>query len=172
MFRFVSSSSIVLPPLPAQWPGAAVDASVADMAAFLRQSPGCFLQPLTDASYVVVPVKLLRPVVEWTLASIRAQIGRQNAYVAEAWDCEDFRTELCQTFRKVAARAGISRAPLVGGLDVKQVFPWARVPAGGAHAVAAVFTEAGWFVVESQTGDHTPLEAYPNRAHIMRASGF
>jgi hypothetical protein len=172
MFRIVSKSSVVLPALPSEWPGGPADASIGELAAFVRHSSACTIEPVSDAAYVVAPVQLLRPLLQWTLLSIREQIGRPSSYVVNAWDCEDFRTELCQTFRKVAARAGIEKAPLIGGLDVRQVNGWGGVAPGGAHAVAAIFTQAGWWVVESQNGEAVPLEAYPNRSHIIRARGF
>jgi hypothetical protein len=170
MFRLVSRSAIVLPPLPAEWPGPPRPAAHADLATALRRhSPHAMVSPALDADYLAVPVKLLKPAVQWTLASIAATGLR---YQANAWDCEDFAAELCQTFRKLAARAGLQRAPLVGVLEVLPLHPWAGVPPGGAHALAGVYTDFGLFVVEAQNGEATPIETYPNRATIYSARGF
>lgn len=173
---FVSAKSIILPPMP-EWPGdrKAVLVSYDTITDTIRRHttlPCTFSAP-SDAELTLIPSTLLQAAVAWTIASLKAQgVG----YTANAFDCENFQRELCQTLAKIAARAGIKASPATGGLSVQQRNDWAGVPGkpGMAHQVAAAQTELGLWVIESQqpTLNATPIEAYPNRAFIYAASGF
>jgi len=171
---FVSAKSIILPPLP-EWPDRKASAVLFDdiMATIQRHTtiPCKFAAP-SDAQFTAIPTALLAPAVSWTIASLKAQgVG----YKANAFDCENFQRELCQTFAKIAARAGFKVSPATGGLSVLAKHAWAGAPAQGAHQVVAVQTEEhGLFVVEPQQPQLAtcPIEAYPNRAFIFAVEDF
>lgn len=168
--RWLSPTDLVLPALPA-WPGAIEPASFPEFAAALTARHSAVqVDGPADAAYVAVPTALIQPAVQWTLASLRAQLGRGQVYTVNAFDCEDFTTELCQTLRKILARRGEPRAPLVGRLIVFPTVEWGGIPAGGAHALCGLVATGGPWVIEPQTGTSAPLSAYPN--FIARATGF
>ena len=171
---FVSSKSIILPPLP-EWPGdrkpipVTYDA-IKDTVARHTTVP-CEYKGASDSAFTAIPTALLAPAVQWTIASLKAQgIG----YTENAFDCENFQRELCQTLAKIAARAGLKVSPATGGLSVIQKEAWGGVPANGLHQVACAYTEHGLFIIESQQPvlTATPIELYPNRAYIFDVSGF
>ena len=171
---FVSASSIILPPLP-KWPGdkqplpVTYDA-IKDTIRRHTTVP-CNFGNASDAEFTLIPSALLAAAVAWTIASLKAQgVG----YTANAFDCENFQRELCQTLAKVAARAGLKVSPATGGLSVMQNHAWGGVQAGGNHQVACAMTELGLVIVESQQPilASTPIEAYPNRATIYDVGGF
>lgn len=170
---FVSARSIILPPLP-KWPDSKPLPVTYDeiMATIQRHTtvPCKFAAP-SDAQLTAIPSSLLAPAVQWTIASLKAQgVG----YTDNAFDCENFQRELCQTFAKIAARAGLKISAATGGISVVQKHAWGGVPAGGSHQPAVVQTEHGLFVVESQQPvlAACPIEAYPNRAFIFDVGGF
>lgn len=170
---FVSSKSIILPPLP-EWPDRKVSSVLfGDIMATIQRhtTMACrFAQP-SDSEFTAIPTALLAPAVAWTIASLKAQgVG----YSANAFDCENFQRELCQTFAKIAARAGLKVSPATGGISAVQQHAWGGTAAGGNHQVAVVQTEHGLFVVESQQPvlAACPIEAYPNRAFVFDVGGF
>lgn len=171
---FVSSKSIILPSMP-EWPAgvAAKPVSYTDITlTVLRHTKvQCKFGTPSDDTFTVIPSILLSLAVAWTIASLKAQgVG----YTKNAFDCENFQRELCQTLAKIAARAGINASPATGGLSVNQLNAWGGVPSCGSHQVAAAMTELGLFVIESQQPvlAASPIEAYPNRTTIFDVSGF
>lgn len=108
-----------------------------------------------------------------TTNEVRALIRLMHSlpvdYRSDAMDCEDY----VRLFRvlAVAASGHADAAVAIGQLSVDQRHPWARVPSGGAHAVAfAVVQDPGSYpyilVIESQNGTTIPLKDYPNRRFI------
>lgn len=170
MFSFFGHSQVRMKPLP-QWPsGPRTSATYAALCDELRRhSPLIACEPAQDADYVLLPHALLKAAIDVALSRLWSDGVR---YTRNSWDCEDFRNELCQTVRKIAARAGIPVAALIGGIDVIQDKPWANVAAGGTHALALAHTDAGPVVIEAQNGTLAPLSLYPNRQGILRARGF
>lgn len=170
-FALLSSGQYVAAPLPA-WRGESRRVLWGEIAqTLLRHSPQTIINAPSDSAFDSVPDELLAPAVGWTLRTLAGQGVR---YTAESFDCENFQRELCQTLAKMAAVAGLRLAPATGGLYAEQRFPYGGTPAGGYHAVCAVWlTRAGLTVVEPQAaGISTPIEAYPNRASIREAAGF
>lgn len=171
---FVSAKSIILPPMP-EWPGdrkpvPVTYENIKNTVARHTTVPCKYASP-SDAFLTTVPSTLLAPAVQWTIASLKAQgIG----YTENAFDCENFQRELCQTFAKIAARSGLKVSPATGGLTVIQSHAWGNASAGGFHNVVAVQTEHGLFIIESQEPTLTtcPIELYPNRAFIFSVDGF
>ncbi len=171
---FVSASKIILPPLP-EWPTRKPSpVAYADIMATIQRHttiPCQFGQP-SDSELTAIPSALLAPAVQWTIASLKAQ---GIVYMPNAFDCENFQRELCQTFAKIAARAGFKVSPATGGLSVLAKHAWAGAPAQGSHQVVAVQTEEhGLFIVEPQQPQLAtcPIEAYPNRAFIFDVQDF
>jgi len=172
---FVSAKSIILPPMP-EWPGdrKPMPVSYGDIRGTIARHTTlvCDYGRPSDDAFTAIPTVLLGPAVKWTLAALKAQ---GVSYSANAFDCENFQRELCQTFAKIAARAGFKVAPATGGLSVVQKHAWAGTAASsGSHQVASVMTEHGLFIIEPQQPQLaiSPIEAYPNRAYIFDASDF
>jgi hypothetical protein len=170
LFSIIGSSQVAIPAVPKWAVGAPVGSAFDLKAAVLRQSPGCKMPFISaDADYCLVPLVVLDAAVGRTLKVLAAEgIG----YTKNAWDCEDFVNELHQNIRKMAAKAGILRAPVTCGLAVANALPWANVPAGNGHEVACVLTDEGPMVVEPQNGIRCPLAAYPNRGNILELSNL
>lgn len=169
-FAFLRKGEYVESPLP-PWIGGAALASADDFrSAVIRHAPLCvFPLAKNDAEYCSVPVAVLEAAIRRTLATLTKQGIK---YTANSWDCEDFVNELHQTIRKIAALAGILRAPITCQIRVLLHHEFATVKPGGAHAMACVQTESGPFVVESQNGIKCPIEAYPNRTSIYDVSNL
>lgn len=174
MIRWVTSSDVLLRPLP-RWPAGArgrQQVTFADVVTPIRRfSPAAIITAPKDATYVAVPVHVIKPAVEWTLAFLTALGLRRTP---ESLDCDDFSLELDRTLNRMCALAGIEAAPLCGCLVVDQRTAWANVPAGGRHQVCGVLTELGLVAVESQSihAEYTPFEAYPNRGFVCSADNF
>lgn len=169
-FSIIGSSQVATPAIP-KWQGGVASASVVDFRlAILRHSPACrfpFVQ--ADAEYCTVPTDVLDAAISITLKTLAAQ---GISYTKNSWDCEDFVNELHQAIRKIAAKAGILRAPITCGLAVDAKLPFGEVTAPGGHEVACVQTEAGPVIVESQNGQRCAIEAYPNRATLWEVSNL
>lgn len=164
----LQSGSIVLPPLPV-WPAGRAFCSLEFVAqAIRRHSPGCTIAQPKDASFIIVPLALLREAIAWSLR-LQRQLG---GFTAESRDCDDFADAFDCAVSWMCSRAGITAAPVVGCISVEQRHPWAGAPAGGAHAINLVLTDAGLWIVEPQNGEACPIELYPNRASIYAANGF
>jgi hypothetical protein len=166
MFRIVSSKSIVLKPLP-EWPKGD-EPEIFDLtqvrAAIKRQAPKSRIVT-SDAKFVAIPAELVDPIIEWTLSAMaRLNFG----FVPESRDCDKFAKVLTLVFEMVCAEAGIKAQALALRVHVKQQQAWAKVRAGGGHAVVAIHTTEGPVVIEPQNGIRCPLELYPNRNHIFR----
>lgn len=169
-FAILKSGSIVLGPLPRWTKDAPVFVTLADVHNELRRhSPAVRMSVPVDSYFVAVPEPLLEPLVAWTL---REAAAFGLSYTPESYDCDDFACDFDRTASKSAALAGIKAAPAVGFLSVRQQHEFARVPAGGFHALAVVMTDRGVRVVETQNGFTCPLETYPNRSNIVSADAF
>lgn len=94
---------------------------------------------------------------------------------AEVWDCDDI-ADLVSTGANVAAKHARVRAqPLFARIFVTQGHAFGNVPAGGAHALNALFTDRPphYWVLEPQSlrgafPKLVPLSEYPNRQLIFR----
>ena len=92
----------------------------------------------------------------------------------EGFDCDDvtllFRAKLTLS----NLRAGGSRKGEVpcGRLIVRQKTSFGGVPGGprAVHALILIRTDAGWFIVEPQTGAITPFASYANLPNIVEVS--
>jgi hypothetical protein len=168
-FGFYSSGTIIIPPMP-KWPAGINGIALVDAFKTIvqRHSPGCIFDDSYDASFIAVPHAIVGPALAWTLRSLQEQGVK---YTAESWDCENFVNEADQTFRKMAAIAGIKASPLTCVLTVLPHIPWAGVLATGAHAIGCVMTDLGPWVFESQNGQVCPIETYPNRDCIIISDG-
>lgn len=161
-FGFYSKGTIILPPLP-KWDGGKVLVGADALRnAILRHSINCSFGPLSDSAYVLVPRTILRPAIEWTLRSLKAQ---GITYGKNAFDCEDFVGEAHQTLCKMARLAGIEASPLTCRLNV-------TLSATASHALMGTMTDSGLWVSESQNGESMPIETHPNRATIDSADNI
>jgi hypothetical protein len=163
---FVPAGSIVLPPLP-QWPGGTVHVlPYSDVFnAVKRQAPLAQLE-VSDASFLEVPEALLQPLIAWTQ---RAREALRFNYVAQSRDCDKFAKAFTLAFECCAAARGIQAQPLCARIYVRCTEPWAGVR-DGTHALNAVATTGGIYVVEPQNGQCCPLAAYPNRTGIFKVT--
>lgn len=172
MIKLLFGSEVVLAPLP-KWSGDLQLVNLAEVqAAISRQSPGCQFGPASDSGFDSVPIAMLQAAAIWTIGSLKA-LGVN--YRTNAFDCENYQRELCQTLAKMAAKSGLDLSPCAGGLTVRQQEAWGGVPTGGLHQVAVAHTpEHGLVVIEPQAAFFTwvPIEAYPNRASILRGDDF
>lgn len=166
----LTSGQFVMPPLPEWGKGIYAPTKFSEVVAIIkRHSPYSLVEQPKDTAFITVPSESLAAAVKWTLTSITSAGVK---YTAESFDCENFCLELYQTLCKMAAKAGKLASPCVGCISVSATQPWAGVNAGGNHALCVVMTELGAIVVESQNGQMTPIEAYPNRTTILEADGF
>lgn len=88
-------------------------------------------------------------------------------YHRQSWDCDDY-TMALNAFADLALLRAKDHPPpqLLGRLLVRQVHPWAGVPAGGVHELVIVRTGAGWHVLEPQNHTLVKLRDYPNRVFV------
>lgn len=163
---FVSVGSIVLPPLP-KWPGGTVRIMpYSDIFnAVKRQAPAAQLE-VSDAAFIEIPVALLQPLIAWTQ---KARVALGFNYVAQSRDCDKFAKAFTLAFECCAAARGIQAQPLCARVYVRTVAPWAGV-ADGVHALNAVATTEGIYIVEPQNGQSCPLAAYPSRTGIFKVT--
>lgn len=166
MPRLVSNSSIVLPPLP-KWPqGTLRVVPYSDVFnAVKRQAPLAQLE-VSDAAFVEIPLSLLKPLIDWTQ---KAREALRFNYVAQSRDCDKFAKAFTLAFECCAAAAGLQAQPLCARVYVKTLVPWAGV-ADGTHALNAVATTEGIYIVEPQNGQCCPIAAYPNRSMIFKVT--
>ncbi len=114
-----------------------------------RVAPGARLT-LRDDAYSRVSRAWLDAYVRWTWEATKATGIR---YVPESFDCENFAGLFAEVARAKAAAAGVTTAPLLAVIVVRNDGP-------GTHALIAVATDAGIFVVEPQP-DAGPFRIRP-----------
>lgn len=166
MPRLVSSDCICLEPLP-KWPGGTPRTVGYNETykAVHEQAPYSTLE-VSDAAFVRVPAEILAPLIKWTQVA-RVQLGFN--YVPNSRDCDKFAKAFTLAFECCAARAGIQAQPLCARIYVKASVPWAGVK-DGTHALCAVGTTAGIYVVEPQNGRYCAIADYPNRLGIFKVT--
>lgn len=120
----------------------------------------------SDNTFIALNHEWLVATLDWSWHFAKA-IG--FSYTAESGDCEKFSVMLSLAANVAAMRAGVKAQPLSARTDVRQVEPFGGVPAGGAHALNAVFTDRPphYWVVEPQSRKIIPLEEYPNREFVF-----
>ena len=169
MPRLVSSDCICLEPLP-KWPGAEGlrprFVTYAETYKAVHAVAPIAVLDVSDAAFVHVPFEILAPLIKWTQAA-RVQLGFN--YVPNSRDCDKFAKAFTLAFECCAARARIQAQPLCARIYVKATVPWAGV-SDGTHALCAVGTTAGIYIVEPQNGRFCKLEDYPNRAGIYKVT--
>lgn len=91
------------------------------------------------------------------------------AYTREAFDCDKFAKAFSLAAEIAASKAGVEAQPLIARIYVTQNKSALGIDAtGGGHALNAVLTQTGIWVIEPQTRRKVKLEDYPNRDNIWR----
>lgn len=107
-----------------------------------------------------------------TQRKLRAHFWSLPRYVSQAWDCENFGTELVQWLCREAALAGVPAAPEAYVICVDNVMPFANIR-DGYHALNLIQTDREPVVIEPQSIRngivHAPLCEYPNKAYKIYA---
>lgn len=101
-----------------------------------------------------------------TLGELRNHFRGLPAYTSQAWDCENFATELVQWLCRQAALANVPAAPEAYVICVENDTPWGGVR-DGRHALNLIQTDREPIVIEPQSIArgiiHAPLCDYPNK---------
>jgi hypothetical protein len=169
MFALLTKGQYVAS-LPPKWEGQSMPVTIQDLQASIRRhSPRANIAGGKDTAYIAVPYAVLTQAVQWTLNDLRK---KGVVYTKNAFDCEDFVNKLHVTLREMAALANIQLSPLDCCIAVDCKHDWATVPAGTMHALAAVYTDRGVVITESQNGQCVAIEEYPNRSTIVQADNF
>jgi hypothetical protein len=105
---------------------------------------------ITDSTYTRISHTWFEAYVSWTW-DIAKVTGLR--YTPESFDCENFASLFNEIVRKKAADAGIRTAPLLARIFI-------LYPDGRAHALVAVATDRGIFIVEPQP-DAGPFRIKP-----------
>jgi hypothetical protein len=143
---------------PILWPAVAAEvATLAPNAALLT----------SDAQFIRLNHAFALNVITWTRSFLAIT---HRGYVAESFDCDKFAKAFTLCVEMSAARAGVPEQPLAARIFVNQLEPFGGVPAGGGHALVALYTDQGVIIVEPQSGAWCPLAAYPNRNNIWRVT--
>lgn len=162
-----SGDTVTLRRLPA-WVAPANARPITQSEVFVQvqaHAPGATLDT-PDSVFTPVSHAWLEATVKWAWDTKKAL--SLDGFVAEVWDCDDFAREFARLANKAAARAGVKAQPLVAVIEVRPVAEFGRIPAGGAHALNAFYSDRGLFVFEPQTETLVPLAEYPNRATIYK----
>jgi hypothetical protein len=122
------------------------------------------LSPWLDSEYFVLDKENAIRAFEEFHRSLRAKGIR---YVASARDCDDFAFAFKSWLQFLYTDdSSVEAAAAVAVIFVRQKHAWARIPAGGAHALVAVGTNEGVVIYEPQTKEWSFLIDYPNRSEI------
>ncbi len=131
----------------------------------------------SDATFTRINHAFALELVAWTRAFISAEEHTHAAglhYTSESFDCDKFAKAFTLAVELAAGRAGVRAQPLAARIFVRQSAAFGGIPAVPApndgHALVALATDAGIFVVEPQTGAVVALAQYPNRATVWRVS--
>lgn len=119
----------------------------------------------TDGAFIEVPEVVLKRALKWHRAFLFVLNLR---WIRNAFDCDKYSKLLTLIIEIMCALAGIARQPLAGRLCVRQVIKWARIPAGGGHALVIAKTPERIAVIEPQNGIDTDWDSYPNRDHVFK----
>ncbi len=160
------SGAITLPRVPAWQPSSdARTFSTADvLAAISAHAPGAFTIS-TDATFVPVSHAWLVEAAAWSWHfTSDARLG----FTPESFDCDKFALGFALAANVAASRAGVKAQPLVLRIHVMQEVAFGGVPAGGGHALNALFSDRGLFIFEPQSRTLVPFHEYPNRHRIFR----
>lgn len=106
-----------------------------------------------------------------TQRQLRTHFWSLPSYTSQAWDCENFATELVQWICRQAALAGVPASPQAFVICVDNVVPFARIR-DGRHALNLILTDREPIVIEPQSIRngiaHLPLSDYPNAGTIFK----
>lgn len=80
----------------------------------------------------------------------------------DAFDCENFAFLYKSLMVASVFKKKNLRQILVGVIMVKSNTPFHGIGGDGLHALNIIHTSAGWYVVEPQNGQYTPLKEYSN----------
>lgn len=164
--------SVTLPLMPA-WlhPSPATEFTAAEVGNHIRRLAPAAAVSYSDGRYTLISHSWLEAYMSWTWSAAKAA---GVAYTPESFDCEDFALGFYFFATRAASKAGLQTAPMVARITVAQEASFANVPgrAGSRHALVAVATDRGIWVVEPQP-DAGPfrlirLEDYPNRILTVR----
>ena len=135
-----------------------------DMAQSVFTLCGVYPQTL-DATFTPVPHDWLFD--GGTQRKMRSHFWALPRYTSQAWDCENFATELVQWICREAALADVPASPEAFVICVDNKVPWAGVR-DGRHALNLLQTDREPIVIEPQSIRNgtisAPLADYPNRA--------
>lgn len=102
-----------------------------------------------------------------TQRELRIHFWALPRYTSQAWDCENFATELVQWICRQAALAGVPASPEAYVICVDNKTPWAGIR-DGKHALNLIQTDRDPIVIEPQSirngTRYAPLSDYPNKA--------
>lgn len=102
-----------------------------------------------------------------TLRAMRTHFWGLPQYQSQAWDCENFATELVQWICRQAALSDIPASPEAFVMCVENKVPFAGV-SDGRHALNLIQTDREPIVIEPQSIRNGMITApfcdYPNRA--------
>lgn len=161
-----SSNGVTVPRVPA-WihPSDARTFTAAEVRSEIQRLTSPFTGiDTSDATFTPVSHVWLEQVLPWSWHFARAA---GLAYTSEAFDCDKFALALAFSANVAAGRAGVKAQPLFARIYVTQRVPWGGVN-DGEHALNAVLTDRGIYVIEPQTRAIVPLADYPNRGSIWR----
>jgi len=157
---------VKVPRVPA-WDDVDIVYEAGDVRRFVFAEVGVF-PSLSDSEYTPMSDDWVDRMLDWTWHFSHAT---GIAYTAESFDCDKFAKAASLAAEIAAARAGVKAQPLIARVYVMQKLPFGGVPAtDGAHAVNAVLTETGIWIIEPQTRRKTELKNYPNKNHIYHVA--
>lgn len=156
-----SPDYVKVPRLPA-WEETGVSYSADEVMRYTAQVAGVVPQ-LSDRTYTPMTDAWVDKMLTWTWHFSHAT---HIEYTPESFDCDKFAKAVSLAAEVACARAGVLQQPIVARVYVHQRKAWGGIGAGGKHALNAVFTETGVWIIEPQTRRKTPLEHYPNKNGI------
>lgn len=156
---------VKVPRLPA-WQDSGVTYTQQEVKEYILVHAGVFPN-LSDATYTAMTDEWVDRILKWTWHFSHAT---GIAYTKDSFDCDKFAKAVSLAAEIACARAGIEAQPLVARVYVRQIKEFGGIPAGGTHAVNAVLTESGVWIIEPQTRRKVQLEHYPNRQNIYYVS--
>lgn len=133
--------------------------------------PGVWISPLENARYEVISARWMRreflPSLQRQMKKLWEQdIPEEN----RAANCNGFAL-ICRVLLNLSAMSARAHGPAAATVIVRHDRPFGGlVPTHEDHSVAFVLTDEGPWIIEVQSGVHTPLRDYPNRDTIKLVS--
>lgn len=121
---------------------------------------------LLDSSYNTIDYFFWLEFNNW-YKKLKFENGIMAMNQKENLDCDNFAMFYKSLLGISFYKSESNKEPGVGLVVVEQVKPFGGVPAGGLHMLNIVFTSKDWYIFEPQTGQHIPLNKYPNQKHIQ-----